>query len=38
MLWPYLDVWMDVHFTRPQIAEATFLLWPAPGIDIRDPS
>lgn len=29
---------MEVHVTRPQVAEAAFLLRPAPGIDVGDPS
>ena len=32
----HLDVWPEVHVTRPQVAEAAFLLRPAPGIDVGD--
>lgn len=29
-------MWPEVHVTRPQVAEATLLLRPAPGIDVGD--
>ena len=29
-------MWPEVHVTRPQVAEAAFLLRPAPGIDVGD--
>lgn len=33
----HLDVWADVQVTRPQVAEAAFLLRPAPCVGTGDP-
>lgn len=38
LLWTHLDECTDVHIAWPQVAEAAFLLRPALGVNIGDPS